>query len=195
MSKLDSNILDIVLTSLEEKREDYSNFFETGTYFGETIINLQPYFKNLLTIELSLEHYMHFNATKLNMNLSNVHNFYGDSVILMPGLLLILNSENTIFWLDGHYSSGDTACGLKECPLIEECKYIDRFCMSKKCIILVDDYTLFGTHENYNWADVTADTVKECFNNYTVTKIQTFNEIGNPIYWRGDIYAMVLERK
>lgn len=196
MSKLDIHVLDTILTSLEQKREDYTNFFETGTLFGETVINIHPFLKNIVTVELSLEHYMHFNATKLNMNLSNVHNFYGDSIIMLPGLLLALDPGNTIFWLDGHWSAGDTARGLKECPLLEECKYIDMFCKSQKCTILVDDYTLFGTHDYYNWSEITTDAVEKCFKNYKITKTKSFEEIGDPAspYWRGDIFSIVIEK-
>ena len=50
----------IVVDELEQDGDDYKVFVESGTYLGETIIQLQPYFETLYTIELSEEYYDKF---------------------------------------------------------------------------------------------------------------------------------------
>ena len=43
----------------------------------------------------------------------------GDSGKVLSEILLEIN-EPAIFWLDGHYTAGITARGVKECPIFEE---------------------------------------------------------------------------
>lgn len=199
MSKLNIQVLKEIVNNLDQQIENYNHFIETGTYVGETIINLQPYFKQLSTIELSLDLFLHFNNTKQNVKLNNVQNYLGDSIVVLPGLLMISGADNVIFWLDGHYSghtwAGETALGIKECPLLEECTYIDNFCKSKKCIILIDDFGLFEKKENFDWSDISFNKICKIFKNYTVKKTQKFSSLGNPSYWSGDIFALSLESK
>ena len=48
------------LNFLRLLHDDFSNyplFIETGTNQGDTIFSMEPYFKNLITIELSEKYY------------------------------------------------------------------------------------------------------------------------------------------
>lgn len=198
MSKLNKEILNIITNSLQEDIKEYEHFIETGTYVGETIFNLHAHFKKLTTIELSLDLYLHFNNSKNNSNLKNVHNYLGDSIMLLPGILLVEGSDNIIFWLDGHYSgqtwAGETALGIKECPLLEECEYIDKFCKSKKCIVLIDDFGLFEKKELFDWSNISFTNICKKFKNYNIKNTQTFKELYTPSFWCGDIFALALEK-
>lgn len=74
-----------------------------------------------------------------------------------------INIKNTIFFLDGHYSSGNTGKGTKDCPLIEEIQNIVNNFLYE-AIIIIDDHRLFGkSSKNYNmkenWKDITDDKI------------------------------------
>jgi hypothetical protein len=84
------------LKTLEDDYKNYPRFIETGTYHGDTILALEPYFSKLHTIEFSPKHY-NFGNNKYN----------GDNSIVFETLLQHID-DNTIFFLDGHWSSGNT---------------------------------------------------------------------------------------
>jgi len=108
---------------------------ETGTLNGECAYNASKYFKEVHTIELAEE--LFEMARKRVENRSNVYCYLGDSSEL---LLPILESVDgtVLFWLDAHYSGGNTACGINGDPIIYELNQIG---VSKrfKSIILIDD--------------------------------------------------------
>ena len=195
MSALNIQALDTILFSLKEKRDSYQNFIETGTgLFGETVTNLQPYIPNIVTMDVCIEHYMHFNSIKLNRNFENIHNFYGDSFFLLPGILLALNPANTIFWLTASYNEGDSTVGFKKYPLLNECEFINNFCKSEKCIVMIDDCLKLGKKDDPDRADITDQVIFEKFTNYRVTHEEKFVNLGRPPFWHGNVYVLKLER-
>tara|TARA_B100001029_G_scaffold134662_1_gene113558 strand:- start:543 stop:1106 length:564 start_codon:yes stop_codon:yes gene_type:complete len=176
----------IVVDELEQDGDDYKVFVESGTYLGETIIQLQPYFETLYTIELSEEYYDKFTRIKEDYEIDNIANRKGDTTEILPDILRLLDDKDQcIFWLDGHWSSGNTAKGDKDCPLIEECESINNLYPSKKVVILIDDYRLFGTNINEDWSDITIDKVKGCFTSFNIV-----NEIIHD-----DVLAFYMEKK
>jgi hypothetical protein len=112
---------------------------ETGTYIGETIFAMEPHFDKLYTVEIKREFYENvkqkYNGNKINFVL-------GDSLTELAKISDQLK-ENTIFFLDGHWSNGDTGKGVKDCPLIEEITAINEN-FKHHGIIIVDDVRLFG---------------------------------------------------
>lgn len=164
-----SKLTKIVVDLLDEDGDDYNIFVESGTLEAETTINLQQYFDKVHTVELS-EKYYNLSKEKINeLGIENVSIHFGDTIDILPQLLSSLSNEDKcIFFLDGHWSSGDTAKGRKDCPLIEECKSIDSLYLSEKGIIIIDDYRLFGTNINEDWTDINFDSIKECFNNFKI---------------------------
>lgn len=133
----------------------FNIFVETGTYLGNTVNNVKTHFNETHSIELSDKY--HDNAVRRFNNDSKVTIHHGDSSKILPNLINTL-TDNTVFFLDGHWSSGDTGKGEKDCPLIEEVTSInDDFKYS--AIIIIDDYGLFGTKMNEDWSDITKENI------------------------------------
>jgi hypothetical protein len=169
MSSLNISKITTIIDELKENIEDYDVFVETGTLIGDTVIGLSSFFNELHTIELAEKYYQLSTERVKNEGLSNIKTYLGDSTYVLPKIISRFNENNKIiFWLDGHWSSGDTGKGEKDCPLIEECAAIDKNCKSEKAILLIDDYRLFGKKLNEDWSDISIDGIKKCFNNYTI---------------------------
>jgi hypothetical protein len=135
MPSIDKNFL----KSLQSDYTKYSCFIETGTFHGDTIFALEPYFDKLYTIEFSEKYY---NTVK-NKYIGNKINFIlNDSSIEFKTLLPTIH-EKCIFFLDGHWSGGDTGKSEKDCPLDEEITHINNL-FQNEAIIIIDDFRLFG---------------------------------------------------
>jgi hypothetical protein len=147
-----------VINRLKDDYNKYTTFVETGTYCGETIFEMEPYFTKLYTVELSPTHY---NSTRAKYSGSKINFILGDSVNIFEKLLPTIN-ENVIFFLDGHWSSGDTAKGDKDCPLIEEVTHINNL-FHQNAIIIIDDCRLFGKNKkdgvNEDWSGINSNAI------------------------------------
>ncbi len=184
MPSLNINILDSIFKNFEiEDNDSYVTFIETGTSFGNNIRIVQPYFEVLHTIEIKKEIYDAFDSQ--HPKYENVIRHLGDSCTILPEILKSLSEDNKcIFWLDGHYSSGESGRGEKDVPLIEECKIIDEIYKSKYAVILIDDYMLFGTSKDENWLDITDDNVINSFDRIKIL---------NTIIGKNDMMALFVE--
>jgi hypothetical protein len=127
------------LNLLHDDYTKYNCFIETGTFFGDTIFSVEPYFNKLYTIEISEKYY--YNA-KNNYSGSKINFILGDSASVFESLLPNI-SDKCIFFLDGHWSSGDTGRSNKDCPLDEEITHINNL-FTNDAIIIIDDFRLFG---------------------------------------------------
>lgn len=118
---------------------------ETGTFRGDMMHAMSGHFDQLFSIELSQ---MLFEKAKERFrDCPQVTILQGDSGQVLGQLIPKLTSS-ALFWLDGHYSAGETAKGDKDTPIYEELAHIlndNRF----QHIILVDDARLFGTDPSY----------------------------------------------
>lgn len=130
-------------------------FVETGTYYGETTENVKSMFEKIYTMELK-EEFANAAALKFQ-NDKHITIVQGDSGENMSKICSIIDKP-TFFWLDGHWSGGNTARGEKDVPLLEELKAINDLC-NQWCIIAIDDARLFGTKSNEDWSNITRENI------------------------------------
>ena len=117
------------------KKHNLKVFVETGTFNGDTVEAMRPYFKTLHSIELSKELYL--KAKRRFAYYSNISIWNGDSGKVLKKILPNLKSA-TLFWLDAHGSGGITAEGEEWSPIIHELSLITKI-SNKKNVILIDD--------------------------------------------------------
>jgi len=115
-------------------------FVETGTYLGGTTRWAATQFDRVHTIEQAEQLYQQHSPGLAAM--PNVTTHLGDSRTILPSIVAGLEDCRATFWLDGHYSGGETAGEHDECPLLDELISLgDR----RTDIILIDDARLFLT--------------------------------------------------
>lgn len=137
----------------------FESFVESGTHLGHSILSLHKHFKRLYTVEIS-DHY--YNLCKESFkDINNVDLVLGDSVKIFPSFIEKIDTS-AIFWLDGHWSCGNTGKGDLEVPLIEEIKIINTF--KNKAAIIIDDVRLFGTNNDVNWSNINEKNIIENLN-------------------------------
>ncbi len=118
---------------------DLHTLIETGTYAGDMVEAMKHHFDAIFSIELSEP--LVRRARRRFRSSAHVRILHGDSGQLLPGLLSRIASP-CLFWLDGHYSAGITACGETATPAVQEIETI----LSDEAhghVILVDDARLF----------------------------------------------------
>ena len=77
----------------------------------------------------------------------NVELIQGDSGEELASLVTSLKGP-ALFWLDGHYSGGDTARGEEDTPIYKELGHI-LGCGETGHVIIIDDAHLFGVDPSY----------------------------------------------
>jgi hypothetical protein len=120
-------------------------FVETGTYLGEMIASVLPQFDRLYTIELS-DVLFEKAATRFARH-ANVQILHGDSATQLDRVLAECKGP-TLFWLDAHWSGGQTARAEIETPIIAELDQIFRQ-LAGRSVILIDDARLFVAGGDY----------------------------------------------
>lgn len=117
---------------------------ETGTFHGDMVYAMRRHFTKIVSVELSTTLYRE--ARRRFQRYSHIEILNGDSGEVLPRVLTNL-SEGCVFWLDGHYSAGDTAKASIETPIIQELQTILEHPIQEH-VILIDDARLFdGTHD------------------------------------------------
>jgi hypothetical protein len=129
-------------------------FVEGGSYTGGTSKKMSKTFKKVYTIEKS--DVMYGVAKKSLEGIGNITLLKGDTREHLSSI--IESNDNMIFWLDAHWSGGDTYGKTDECPLVEELQIIFKNMMN--CVVLIDDARLFLApppcpHNYQNWPSLT----------------------------------------
>lgn len=142
------------LVLILQKQFNIQNFIETGTFNGGTCSWASEHFKKVITIENSKV--IHERTSKKYKDLTNIEFLFGHSLEHLKDIVEQL-SEPSIFWLDAHWSGGETYGINDECPLIEELKIINSSKINH--IILIDDARMFvkppkPPHKAEQWANI-----------------------------------------
>ena len=107
-------------------------------------------FKQVYSIELSQEFYE--KACYRFRNHGTVNLLQGDSGEVLPRIMRVLQ-QPAVFWLDGHYSYGETARGSKDCPIYEELDAIMIPDSQLAHVLLIDDARCFVGEGDYPTID------------------------------------------
>jgi hypothetical protein len=129
-----------------QTKHNIRNFVETGTYLGDMVEVQCSKFDRVFSIELDRK--LHKRAIELFRDRSHVRLLQGDSGELLREVMPELNGT-ALFWLDGHYSGGITARGVKDCPIFEELECIFEKGAVDKHVLLVDDARCFNGEHGY----------------------------------------------
>lgn len=147
-----------------KKKYSINILVETGTYLGDMIWAQRKNFNKIYSIELSHE-FVNL-AKKRFRNFPHITILEGDSGIVMKSLVGQIK-EKAIFWLDGHYSGGNTACALKECPVYEE---LDAILESDiEHVLLIDDARCFVGKDSYPTKESLTELILQQFPNSMIS--------------------------
>lgn len=117
---------------------------ETGTYLGDMIFALRHRFKAIISIELSND--LCDRAQQRLFEFPHISIIQGDSSEVLPDILDGLKVP-TLFWLDGHYSAGNTALGERETPVSAEMEAILNHPVPGHVVLIDDARNFDGTHD------------------------------------------------
>jgi hypothetical protein len=126
------------LVLLLQRASGASHFVETGTYRGSTALWAAAHFERVITIEAAEALYQ--DLAPLRLHSPNVSCILGESQRILPSLVPTLPVPS-IFWLDAHWSGGQTHGAQQQCPLLEELAAIGQ--KESDHLILIDDARLF----------------------------------------------------
>lgn len=127
------------------KNFSIKNFYESGTYKGDMVFGMKDKFKKITTIELS-DFYFKKAKGRFERN-KHIEIIKGDSEKQIKMFIKNLKTP-CIFWLDGHFSSGNTAKGKLNTPILNELKSILSHGV-KSHVILIDDARCFTGQDDY----------------------------------------------
>jgi len=114
-----------------------STWIETGTYLGETTAFLAHIAPHVHTIEPSIE--LLEMARENCRHFSNISFHHGTSEATLSTVIASV-AGNCSFWLDGHYSAGNTYKGNLNTPIRHELKTIGKHIHRlKRLAIFIDD--------------------------------------------------------
>ena len=135
-------------------------WIETGTFQGYTTRGLSKASKAITSLEPS-KFYFEL-ASKALADLDNVTLVNASSEEGLPAIIDNFPRGSHInFWLDGHYSAGDTFLGVNHCPIEEELKTIGSRLGIFNMTIFIDDFRLFGVEEGYPSKDFLVDWARD----------------------------------
>jgi hypothetical protein len=127
------------------RRHGLRTFVETGTFKGDTLASVADTGIRAISVELSREYFDRANQRFAGRR--NVELHQGDSGEVLPRIVATL-TEPALFWLDGHYSAGETAHGVLASPISAEMDCVLKSPVEGH-VILIDDAQDFTGEGGY----------------------------------------------
>ncbi len=129
------------------KEHFISHMVETGTYMGDMVAATRNIFFRIDSIELNKDFYN--KAQQRFKSDRHIHLWQGDSPDILRSLVKEFDHP-ILFWLDAHYSGGQTARSEEngDTPIGKELEILFSF-WNPKSVILIDDARLFVGKDNY----------------------------------------------
>lgn len=118
---------------------------ETGTFTGETVAAVAPLVRRVVSIEL--DDRMYQAARRRFAGQPHVELLHGDSGRLLPEVLASIR-EPALFWLDGHYTGGESARTGVDSPIVAEVTAILKHSV-RGHVVLIDDAREFTGRDGY----------------------------------------------
>ncbi|GAA3924093.1 hypothetical protein [Hymenobacter algoricola] len=150
---------------IEEYRQRYGCrvLVETGTFLGDMVEAHLRHFDAIISIELSKVFYE--KACYRFRKAAHVTIYEGDSGAVLPHVMRTLR-QPAIFWLDGHYSSGETVKGDKDCPIFDELSAIFNQRNRQDHVLLIDDARHFVGEGDYPTIAALREFIQDCDSRY-----------------------------
>lgn len=139
-------------------------FIETGTYYGDTVAAVKDLYARVTSIEV--DEVLHKKACARFSADKNVCITHGDCARELPAILSGL-SEPAVFWLDGHYSGGETGKGEIEDPILLSLQQIAAHPI-KEHVIFIDDARTFDGREGRPDISAVFNCIKEINSRYVI---------------------------
>jgi len=127
------------------KKYNLRVFVESGTCYADMVAAMKHEFDHLYSIELSP--YLYGKCFKRFGKVKHITLIQGDSGVEMKRVMEKID-QPSLFYLDGHYSSGMSIKGNKETPICEELHAILR-AKPLNHVIIIDDARCFGDTPDY----------------------------------------------
>jgi hypothetical protein len=145
-------------------------FIETGTLLGDGVARaLECDFKDIYSVEIRDDNFAK-SCERFKDN-NRVHLFKGDSMVVLPQILLLVNNNSATFWLDAHVNGKrDKVLGEKSNPILDEIDIIMRNHHGNK-IIMIDDMRLFSGEGRSMWKNIKHQDILNTFKKYGNYKI------------------------
>lgn len=156
-------------------------FVETGTYYGDTVEAVKDMYSSVISIEVDAT--FHKNACARFAQDKNVQIVHGDCARKLPEVLAELQ-EPAVFWLDGHYSGGETGKGEIEDPILISLNQIAAHPV-REHVIFIDDARTFDGREGRPDISEVFNCIKKIDSRYVIRVqsdiiVATVNQL--PIY-------------
>lgn len=133
-----------------------STLVETGTYLGLTVDAMKGTFQRIYSVEL--DETLFLQAKSKFAKYPHITILQGDSGEVLRVLLEQVSCP-CLFWLDAHYSGGETARGPEDTPILKELQIIFDHPQPNH-VVLIDDVPDFNGTNGYPTVEVVESFVR-----------------------------------